>query len=207
MLTFGDRLNKFIQQNFGSNIRFAEIVGVKFTSVSRYIYNKSMPGGEMLSKFYESGLSIDWLISGNGSMYSINSEGRKLKMKYQESKEIPTTPFGRLKYWINDNYRSLENYCMILNIDADILTNILYDDMIPDSGLITTIRKSGCNIQWLVSGSGDEYENNPAGVLLKMKKHENYDEEKTNEEKQKLLNKLEVSKKDDLKFLMKLVVD
>jgi hypothetical protein len=42
-----------------------------------------MPSFEMLQKFKEAGMSIDWLIDGTGDMFANNEKGILLKVNQQ----------------------------------------------------------------------------------------------------------------------------
>lgn len=79
MDSLGNRLKLFININFSSNEEFAEKIKCSPTIVSNWITNKKLPGSKFLLQIYKLGLSIDWLLSGDGAMLANNDAGKLLK--------------------------------------------------------------------------------------------------------------------------------
>ena len=71
-MDFKERFKYFVENNFCSNN----------SQISRYLNGSNFPSTDMLAKFYSAGMSIDWLLSGNGTMFVDNPEGRKLRFKF-----------------------------------------------------------------------------------------------------------------------------
>ena len=170
-MTLGSRLKRFIEKHYTSQKDFASQLSIDCTLISRYINEKVIPGVEILMKFTSAGISSDWLISGIGSMYAKNTVGMDLSEKYQNDIETEDNkPFYRIVLWIKENYGSLENFSLIMNINRNELFSTLYDKLVPDLSFIDMLRSSGCNTNWLITGEGSQYANNPIGEILQSKK-------------------------------------
>jgi transcriptional regulator with XRE-family HTH domain len=62
--TIGDRIRQFAEHRFGSLNGFAQAIGMHPVQLSKYALNQSKPGAEILVRFQQAGMSIDWLLSG-----------------------------------------------------------------------------------------------------------------------------------------------
>ncbi len=163
-----DRLLLFIQNCYGGRSVFADEINISRSTISRYITDKNFPTEESLLKFHKAGLSIDWYLTGNGSMYASNAKGIELENRNMFKNLRPVkNPFERIKYWIRINYITLENFCLINNLDYKKIKKVLFEEVLIDLELFEVLNKSGCNIHWLATGTGDMYENNPVGQILK----------------------------------------
>jgi transcriptional regulator with XRE-family HTH domain len=172
-MKIGNRIKLFIQTCYKSNIFFAKRVEIDRTYLSKIINNKVSPGIDILSKFSLAGLSVDWLLNGNGSMFSSNAEGRKLKKKIIDlSDETKYETNNRAISWICENYDNLENFCKIFQLEFDKSYNIVYEMAMPDSEYLEIMNQAGCNIKWLHTGQGSRFENNPAGTILMIKNND-----------------------------------
>lgn len=67
-MSFAIRLKQIIKNNYNSQVELAIDLDVSKVAISEYINSKRKPNYDMLEKFYNLGYSIDWLISGKGSM-------------------------------------------------------------------------------------------------------------------------------------------
>jgi transcriptional regulator with XRE-family HTH domain len=166
-MTSGQRLKKFIEQVYDSQKIFAEQLGIAPSMLNRYVLDKNMPGGDVLLKFKQTGLSIDWFLDGTGSMIIRDFS---LKIDEEDINDQDILPHTRIMKWIRINYGSIENFAVIMNVDYYLLENILENELVPDPGFINVLRMAGCNINWLSTGKGDQYENNHIGIILKMRK-------------------------------------
>lgn len=63
----GDRLKEFAEKNFGSVNGLERALGMNRNSLSQYIYNRNIPGSNLLIKLREIGCDINWLLTGQGS--------------------------------------------------------------------------------------------------------------------------------------------
>lgn len=73
-----ERIAQFAKAYYGSKKKFAETLEMTPQGLSAYGDDKRKPGFDVLERFYEAGMSIDWLISGKGAPTAANYTGRKL---------------------------------------------------------------------------------------------------------------------------------
>lgn len=176
-MTIGTRLQKFIIYVSGTQCKFAELIDISPAVLNRYISGKTLPGTEVMLKFQNEGLSIDWLLSGKGKML-LDDSPAFLKMREENSPSL--LPIMRLNNWIINNFTSVENFAFLINYDINILNNILHNEILPEPDFINIVRVAGCSISWLATGEGIEYENNYIGMILKSRK-ENPDKKSKSE--------------------------
>lgn len=67
-MSFQDRLRVIVASNYASQVELAEKIGLSKIAINSYITGKRKPNYEVLEKFHNLGYSLDWLISGKGSM-------------------------------------------------------------------------------------------------------------------------------------------
>ncbi len=169
-MTLGQRILHFIDVCYGTQKRFAEETGIGAIQLNRYINDKTSPGIEALIRFKDSGMSIDWLVEGEGSMFANNHKGRALQVQQGNlQRGDKVTPYDRIRIWITEHFETLENYTVCLNADFNELYNVLFNGMISDPSMLQDLKKAGCNISWLSTGSGSKYADNMAGLILKAK--------------------------------------
>ena len=169
-MEIGERLKEFILKCYETQKDFAKIVDSKSTVISRYILGHAIPRGEQLFKFRKNaGLSIDWLFEGEGTMFAKNRIGLVLQKKFeQESVKDPDKPFDRIKIWVEENYGSIQTLAVTLNLNYEDIHNILYNDYVMDPDFLKALEKAGCNIDWLSTGTGSRFAQNPIGLILKV---------------------------------------
>lgn len=73
METIGARLRFFAENRYGSVAAMERAIGMAKHLLHKYVRDESKPGAELLQKFRGLGMSIDWLLSGEGEM--MRSEG------------------------------------------------------------------------------------------------------------------------------------
>ncbi len=169
-MTIGNRIKKYISEAYKTQTNFAQSTGVRVAVINRYVNDKALPGADVLIKFKKAGMSIDWLLDGSGTMYANNAVGQQLRKKIEnEIEPEPDTPFDRIKVWIRENYSSLENFSLIMNTDHNELFDILYKNSIPGTEFINMMTRAGCNMSWISNGTGEQYADNPAGMLLQIR--------------------------------------
>lgn len=64
----GDRIREFAKQRFGSQDGMARALSMPAVQLSKYINGTTKPGTDVLIRFTELGMSIDWLLTGTGEM-------------------------------------------------------------------------------------------------------------------------------------------
>lgn len=114
-----DRLDRVAKQFFGSRPNLARAIGKTPQTVNGYYQKDSVPGGEFLAALREQGISSDWLLSGEGSMYADNEAGRALQAKYEGLRNI-SGPLHGVENFLNmpvvraDDVHALERVLEIL---------------------------------------------------------------------------------------------
>lgn len=152
-MTIGQRLKVFIDKLYGTQRSFAAEVGLSAPALNRYISGQVSPQIDVLIKFQKKGLSIDWLLTGTGTMY--------LDIFYDEAPEDTTedlqltdSPHKRIKNWIIENYGTVDNFCKELKINKRVLDSFLLDAEIPDLKIIDILKNAGCDLNLLKSVAG-----------------------------------------------------
>lgn len=169
-MTLGKRLNLFACTCYRSQYNFSNYIGISKSYLNRIVNDKISTGVDILSKLISSGVSVNWLLEGRGSMFANNNTGKELKNKIIYSgTELDSKMSVRLLSWICESFDNLERFCNHLKIDFDIYYNVIFEASIPDINIINTLRKAGCNITWLYSGKGSHFNNNPSGTILKFR--------------------------------------
>jgi transcriptional regulator with XRE-family HTH domain len=172
-MTIGERITLFIESCYQTQTKYAELVKLNPSSLNRYVRNKCAPTLDILEKFKSTGMSIDWLIDGKGSMFAQSEEGDKLKDKYHISKSLNSNPsklLNRLKTWIFENYENLDNLCQVFQADYLSLSNVIFSKTIPDTTFFSIMEEAGCNMNWIIKGEGDCYNDTFTGMILKIKR-------------------------------------
>lgn len=67
-MNINERIILIQEKDFKSQSDLADSLGVSRVSVGSYVKSDRRPNTEVLEKFYNLGYSVDWLISGKGSM-------------------------------------------------------------------------------------------------------------------------------------------
>lgn len=163
-MRFGQRLKIVIEKYFSSQRDLADKLNIDQGNLNRYLNGKVQPGLDFLSKLYENGISINWLLSGEG--FPLNVEHETIRNK----RDLLEKPIDRIRKWIISNYNSFESFCACTNMNYHDLQDYLDASIQTDLDFVELLNKSGCNIFWIASGTGPEWANNPNGEILKMKK-------------------------------------
>jgi transcriptional regulator with XRE-family HTH domain len=81
-ISTGTRLTDFIKALGQSKGGFAEILGIPSSQLSRYLGDSAqMPQKEILTKLFNLGCNLNWLLTGEGERYAENEAGRALQKK------------------------------------------------------------------------------------------------------------------------------
>jgi hypothetical protein len=168
MSEHGERLKRFITENYGSLSEFAVLLGVDKSEISRCIKNESYPRGIRLKQFLDLGLSINWYLNCIGDMYAQNAKGQELFKKSLEDKERRSPQVNRLHKWLLNNYETVENFCHLWKIDQFIIFEIFLKNKIPNSQILLLFEEAGCNIKWIIHGEGFIYAENICGHLFRL---------------------------------------
>lgn len=84
----GPRIKHFAKRCYRTQNNFCEVIGIDATQMSYYVGRGRVPGGEVLFRFYEAGMSINWLFKGgeDSEMYADNDTGERLRQERAEFK-------------------------------------------------------------------------------------------------------------------------
>lgn len=82
--TFNDRLKLYIDVIFPKESKqiLAEQMGITQSQLSNYTCGKTQPGTDKLEKFQFLGVSFNWLINGEGSIFSLEESGIAIKKQF-----------------------------------------------------------------------------------------------------------------------------
>ncbi|MCO5250772.1 MAG: helix-turn-helix domain-containing protein [Candidatus Kapabacteria bacterium] len=70
-----DRLLNFIEANYTDFNTFAVKSGIPLTTIKSWFDGEFEPTLSDLIKIYNTGCSLDWLLSGENGMYAFNKQG------------------------------------------------------------------------------------------------------------------------------------
>ncbi len=172
MKDISKRIERFVLKNYGSYTNFCEISEIDHSTISRLISGKNTPRSEVLSKMYDSGLNINWVLTGEGSMFAENNRGFELNKKYK--KKLSKDNLYKIKYriesWIFENFDSIESFAKEAELEVDFIESELKRFTSPKPKLIRGINKSGCSVEWIMKGEGSPFTNSPSGLILKTRK-------------------------------------
>lgn len=92
--TFGERLEFFIKIAEFSKAEYAESVGVNPNTVTNYLNDRTSPPLSVLRATYQMGCNLNWLITGDGSVYADNFMGSIVARK-TDGEEMVTDEMSR----------------------------------------------------------------------------------------------------------------
>lgn len=72
--TIGSRLKAFAKARYKRLGVFAEAAGINPSQLSDYVADKFVPRGDVLTKFAELGLNVNWLLTGEGEMFAASAD-------------------------------------------------------------------------------------------------------------------------------------
>ncbi|MCX6152557.1 MAG: helix-turn-helix transcriptional regulator [Candidatus Kapabacteria bacterium] len=159
------RLIQFFELVCDKQDELADLLNVSQSTISRYRDGKISPSTEILEKLSDLGLSLDWLFTGKGLMFADNEKGQRLYDKYIGTNYEFLKPFDRIILWINENYVSLEQFCLQTNVRYQTMHDFLYNEAF-DKRILKYLNDAGCNLQWVISGGGSKYADNRMGKIL-----------------------------------------
>lgn len=77
----------------------------------------------------------------------------------------------RLKLFLEENYESFSAFMYDVRTAQSVLYKYIRNESIPGGGFLQRLFDLGCNINWLLSGHGEMWNDTEAGQVLR-KKHE-----------------------------------
>lgn len=66
--SIGQRIRQFAETRYGTLKAFGQAVGLTSSALNAYVQDDRTPGAGLLQRFQSAGMSIDWLLNGEGSM-------------------------------------------------------------------------------------------------------------------------------------------
>lgn len=75
--TIGGRLK--VVRGSKTQKEFAQELDISAPSLQKYELNESVPGGLALAKLVGKGINVNWILTGNGSMYIVLPDDRLLQ--------------------------------------------------------------------------------------------------------------------------------
>jgi hypothetical protein len=97
-----DRLKYFIKCCYKTQVEFGQVCDLLPQELSRYTTQERKPGADILAKFSNAGLNLDWLFTGNGSMYANNEKGKALRNIHNPEFNIQLEKIEKIKELINE---------------------------------------------------------------------------------------------------------
>lgn len=84
---FADRFKLALRQLCQTQMEACFLLGVSSPSnIRRYVLGEGLPSGSVLAALADLGINVNWLLTGNGSMYSNDTAGMKLREQHAQSK-------------------------------------------------------------------------------------------------------------------------
>jgi hypothetical protein len=106
MKTPFERIQFFIEWNYGSLEKFAIVVNRDIAILEDALVNNFVPDTDIVEMMDRAGCNVSWLASGKGSPYANNIQGILLKMK-REGRELSHNEIELLK---QINFNPAKNY-------------------------------------------------------------------------------------------------
>ena len=92
-MTIGERLKSVVKNKKLKLTEFARKSGIPYRTLQGYVADQIVPGGESLIKIHtELGVSMEWLLMGQGEMY-------QTKSKSSNTNESELIPDWLKKWW------------------------------------------------------------------------------------------------------------
>lgn len=91
-MSINQRIRMLMEHYHLTQVKFAQITGIKYQSVSTIYNEKNTPSAELISKILENFKDINarWLLTGEGDMFysakpqSLDNSNNELTKKYQD---------------------------------------------------------------------------------------------------------------------------
>lgn len=114
--TINGRLKEFRRIVFPSNSAMARALGMSPSNLQKYLSGEMNPGNTVLDKLYRLGLNINWLLTGEGSMFADTYRGFQLTKQYGMENE------ASLEYWKTEAQKREEDIARLEAALADFQT-------------------------------------------------------------------------------------
>lgn len=79
-MSFSERLKIIVEEDYKTQVNFAEAIGVTKVSVNDYLNWKRKPNFEALRRIGDLGYDLNWLINGENLAISVASQSIKISI-------------------------------------------------------------------------------------------------------------------------------
>ncbi|MBL8004984.1 MAG: hypothetical protein JNL36_07800 [Candidatus Kapabacteria bacterium] len=76
---------------------------------------------------------------------------------------------ARFRLFVEENFSSISSFTYVIQISNGLLHKYFNDDTAPGAGVLQKLYDLGCNINWLLSGHGEMWNDTEAGRTLRDK--------------------------------------
>lgn len=83
----GDRMRAFALSKHLSIKEFADFIGMDAGNVQKYLNGKRKPGTPLLQRLQKNGCNLDWLLTGEGEMYTKKEGNQEKEIDPEEERE------------------------------------------------------------------------------------------------------------------------
>ncbi|OGU96043.1 MAG: hypothetical protein A2475_01150 [Ignavibacteria bacterium RIFOXYC2_FULL_35_21] len=115
---YGERIGFFANICYGSKKEFANAMNMGPQHLNSYINEKRSPSFDILKKFCDAGLNLEWLMLGVGNFFSNSAKGKKLRI----DKRVEAL-FQITYYYLNKEQVTIEEFNEKANSFACLLGN------------------------------------------------------------------------------------
>lgn len=126
-MSIGKRLKLYALTEFKELNIFAKKLQTSNTSVSHWVNNVKIPGGEYLQRMANLGLNVQWLLTGDGNMLIEKSKPDSPASKGVENKIAGTIPDGmqRLREQYPDGPEAFDEMIAQSRVEITAVYNII----------------------------------------------------------------------------------
>lgn len=153
-MTLGERL-KHISEIVGGVKILADHLQMKSPGLYSYFHDRTKPGAGLLLRFFSLGFSIDWIITGKGSMYNNTDAGRRRRNSVVLNSIILATFGERLKMFAESKFGKINELAKAAGIEKSKINGLIRENTPPDVKSLQRLAQLGCNINWLLTGEGE----------------------------------------------------
>ena len=82
----GARLRTWIELIYETQFEACRSLDIQPSTLYRYMAGTNSPSADFLMKLAETGLSISWMLTGEGSMYADSLVGQSLRSKHDQER-------------------------------------------------------------------------------------------------------------------------
>ena len=167
-IVINKRLKHFIKKCFKNNNALSKELGIDGSTISKYLKNKRTLNFDLLLKLSNIGLSLDWLFTGYGSMFSLNKAGKNLS-NIDSMLLLTKNRFFlklRIQEWIEMYYENIYQFSLITNYDISKIESMIIGNRLIEPSFLILLCDYGCSLDWLKTGEGNPTNGKVTGRFL-----------------------------------------